>query len=123
MEQSTFVYLMNAILDKDFEGAMNAIDKCTFEEINSQNQFGETPLYLATAMNIEPLVALLIKCDANPFITDKHGRKPIDICTNLNIMKMLKKEMDKITNKEMASITEDLKSTEIKTNDIKSPDA
>jgi len=55
-----------------------------------------TPLYLAAKNNHFEVCKYLLERGANPFLKSSNDKKPIDVCTDENIKRVLKVNMDNI---------------------------
>lgn len=59
------------------------------------NEF-RTPLWLAAKYNLLWTCDILLQKQANPFLANKEGKKPIDVTTDSSVKKMLTEYMDVI---------------------------
>ena len=67
-------------------------------DINLVNNNGEACLHIACKKNSIKIVSMLIASNANLFLKDKNGKKPIELTTDNNIKKLLVKSMIKSPN-------------------------
>ena len=67
-------------------------------DINLVDNNGEACLHIACKKNSIKIVSILIASNANLFLKDKNGKKPIELTTDKNIKKLLVKSMIKSPN-------------------------
>jgi ankyrin repeat protein len=61
------------------------------KSLNEKDDFGKTPLHLATTGGYKDVVALLLEKGADADIKDNVGRRPLEITTNREIAVLLQK--------------------------------
>jgi len=59
------------------------------------NEF-RTPLWLGAKYNLNQICEILLHKEANPYLANKDGKKPIDVTTDSSIKKMLTEYMEVI---------------------------
>ena len=63
-------------------------------DVNIQNIYGWTPLFLVATNGRLDIINLLIEFKADPFIKDDEGRTPLDVCKKQEVRKLLEDYME-----------------------------
>lgn len=63
--------------------------------INQYDNNRRTPLWLAAKNHHPRICEILLEKQANPFVENKEGRKPIDVTSDVNVKKVIGDYMDK----------------------------
>jgi len=69
------------------------------KHVNQVDKNMRTPLYLAAKSNLPEalgVIEVLIAADANPFMANKDGKLPLDVCVREQSKDLLRKYMDKV---------------------------
>lgn len=87
-EKLAFTALHKAAMNNDVD-ALNRILKRSKQHINSQDESGCTPLYIATIFGHFDAARILIEAGADVHISNSEGQTPIDLATDPVLIKLL----------------------------------
>jgi len=65
-----------------FKGLVEKVEECLnrWDDVNQQNEEGDTPLHKAVTNGSEAIVQLLVERGGEPRLNNKYGQSPVDVC-------------------------------------------